>query len=269
MKKKIGGVKRKMENEVWSKKGYYDILHKANLESVHPADVLLKKISKKALSILDLGCGEGSRLDLLRDGSEKRAVGVDISETAIRMAKKNYPGIKFIRADLEKLPLKDNSFDLVYSAYVLEHLSNPEKVIGEAIRVTGIGSTIFFVSPNYGAPNRASPPFSQSRMKKFIYGLISDFYFRSKYLNWGRVEPIANKREYVPDWDTVVEPYIGTLIKFLQSRGMEIVLANSFWKEELPNAKFHQRIFRFLGEKGVSPFGKWGPHMVVVAKKYE
>lgn len=51
----------------------------------------------------------------------------------------------------EKLPFKDNSFDLVVSFYTLEHVQNVGKVILESTRVLKPGGYIFFEVPNYGS----------------------------------------------------------------------------------------------------------------------
>ncbi len=51
----------------------------------------------------------------------------------------------------ESLPFPDNSFDIVYSTNVLEHVTDPAKVISEAIRVTKSGGFIQIVFPSYGS----------------------------------------------------------------------------------------------------------------------
>lgn len=51
----------------------------------------------------------------------------------------------------EDLPFSDNSFDVIYSTNVLEHVQNPQKVMSEAIRVCREGGSIQIVIPNYGS----------------------------------------------------------------------------------------------------------------------
>lgn len=259
-------IKEKLKKEVWRSDIYYQIAKKGSMDMSHPAMIALRKIATRAKKILDLGCGEGTRLHSIV-GNSKSAVGIDISGVAIDLAKKSYPKLKFIKADLEKIPLKDNSFDLVYSAYVLEHLSNPVKVLLEAIRLTEENGYLILIAPNYGAPNRASPPFRGSRIKKFIKGLAEDFR-KNDSITWNNVEPIASKGKYDIDWDTVVEPYIGTLMKFLQKHGLKIVEFSTCWSEELKSANLYQRVSRFLGDKlSIYPFLMWGPHLLVVSRK--
>jgi len=251
--------------QVWEKDEYYELAKKGSLDINHPAMKLLKKLAKPNIKILDLGCGEGTRLNYLCR-NPKNCVGIDISSKAIELARKSYPNISFLNANLEKLPLKNETFDLVYSAFVLEHLEKPEKVIKEAIRVLKKGGHIVLVAPNYGSPNRASPPFKGNRPFKLLEGFFDDFSNRPG-LNWNNVTPIATANKYAMDWDTTVEPYLRTLVSYVKSLGLKIETSSSGWSEEEKGAKIHQKFFRFLGEAGIYPFCYWGPHLLLSASK--
>lgn len=78
--------KRTLKQQVWIKEEYYQIAKEGLRESNHEGMRVLKNYASKVDSILDLGCGEGTRLSLL--SKEIDLTGVDISETAIKMAKK-------------------------------------------------------------------------------------------------------------------------------------------------------------------------------------
>ncbi|MFQ6029898.1 MAG: class I SAM-dependent methyltransferase [Dehalococcoidia bacterium] len=89
--------------------------------------------------VLDAGCGEGALSCLVaRQGIE--VVGADISapnvEAARRLAAERGMGVRFVCADLENLPFGDNSFDIVISSHVLEHLPDLSRGLGELYRVT-------------------------------------------------------------------------------------------------------------------------------------
>ena len=49
----------------------------------------------------------------------------------------------------ESLPFGDESFDVVYSANVLEHTENPEHVLAESLRVLRKGGLLHMEMPNY------------------------------------------------------------------------------------------------------------------------
>ncbi len=85
---------------------------------------------------LDVGCGTGTLVKALRQFGID-AYGVEISPEALDLAD---PSIKtFIRSgDITHLPFEDNSFDLVLTFDVLEHMerSRIQKAIKETIRVS-------------------------------------------------------------------------------------------------------------------------------------
>jgi len=49
----------------------------------------------------------------------------------------------------EALPFADETFDLVYSANVLEHTNDPQQVLAESFRVLRIGGTLHVEVPNF------------------------------------------------------------------------------------------------------------------------
>ena len=69
-------------------------------------------------SILDVGCGDGRFLHLLRE-IPGRKVGIDLSAKAIGFAKAFTPEAEFVVTDVAALP---GTFDLVTAMEVLEHI---------------------------------------------------------------------------------------------------------------------------------------------------
>ena len=114
--------------------------HKTALE-------MIMAISNKEVSVLDLGCGDGLTLSLLK---EKGIIGkgLDISKEGVEKAKmKGFDASVFDFSS--KLPFLDNSFDIVISLDVLEHLYDPKNLLAEASRVSK-GSVIIGV-PNFNS----------------------------------------------------------------------------------------------------------------------
>jgi SAM-dependent methyltransferase len=56
---------------------------------------------------------------------------------------------RVINSGGETLPFPDESFDIVYSANVLEHTENPERVLAESFRVLRPGGVLHMEMPNY------------------------------------------------------------------------------------------------------------------------
>ena len=252
---------------IWKKRDYYDFARKGSLNTRHPSFRLIQKYGGTAKRILDIGCGEGTRLALIKNKSAER-IGVDVSQTAIALAKSKYPKIKFYKVG-ESLPFSNGEFDFVYSAFVLEHVRRPEKFLEEAVRVLANDGALLLVAPNFGSPNRISPNSTENRFVKLLSGIKKDLslLFRAKVdsLGWQKVEPKTDS--YTIDSDTTVEPYLLSLERFLKGKGLKIVKASSLWSQEERLSLF-QSPFRILGTIGLAPFKFWGPHLVVVGKKH-
>jgi ubiquinone/menaquinone biosynthesis C-methylase UbiE len=96
--------------------------------------------------VLEIGIGAGTDfVQWVRAGAE--AYGVDLTEESINHAMLRLRHYGLIPnglqiADAEKLPYKDETFDLVYSWGTLHHTPDTQKAIGETIRVAKKGSRI-------------------------------------------------------------------------------------------------------------------------------
>jgi SAM-dependent methyltransferase len=107
---------------------------------------------------LDIGSGPGSvTASLARAaGPEGLALGVDISEPMLARAVRNEAGpqIGFIRADAQRLPLRDNTVDVVISTAVLQLIPNPAAALAEMARVLKPGGRLAVMVPTVGLAAR-------------------------------------------------------------------------------------------------------------------
>jgi SAM-dependent methyltransferase len=90
-------------------------------------------------TVVDLGCGKGVLAQhLFRDAD--RYVGIDISETAVETAQRNFPGMEFIHGDVQTgEDLADlvssqsaNNFDLFFSSQTLSYMQDWRGIIEQA-----------------------------------------------------------------------------------------------------------------------------------------
>jgi len=99
--------------------------------------------------VLEIGSNTGEFIKLfIQKTHSLNIVGIDINKTAVRFAQKM--GFKVLLGSAEKLPLKNNSIDLVFSQHVFEHLPHPSLAFKELERVLKPGGkAIIITPPNY------------------------------------------------------------------------------------------------------------------------
>ncbi|MGH9517611.1 MAG: class I SAM-dependent methyltransferase [Terriglobales bacterium] len=96
--------------------------------------------------VMDLGCGSGDSVDLFREKIEEvKWVGLDI-ESSPEVMRRTRADAEFRTFDGVQIPYETDSFDLVYSRQVFEHVRRPAELLKEVHRVlrpTGlfVGST--------------------------------------------------------------------------------------------------------------------------------
>jgi SAM-dependent methyltransferase len=98
-------------------------------------------------ALLEVGCGSGGYLDLMRALGWRRVVGVDISEAAIGQARETL-ALEAHRGDVRDLHLEAASFDAVSMSHTLEHVDDPVAVLTEVRRVTRPRGRVAIVVPN-------------------------------------------------------------------------------------------------------------------------
>jgi 2-polyprenyl-6-hydroxyphenyl methylase / 3-demethylubiquinone-9 3-methyltransferase len=109
-------------------------------EHATKAEWVLAKIRQAygghSCKILDVGCGGGFlTLDLARQGHHCTAVDVAAQVFAAGQRRDQTRNINWVVATAEQLPFADRSFDVVCVMDVLEHISDPQRVLTEASRV--------------------------------------------------------------------------------------------------------------------------------------
>ncbi|GBR08125.1 hypothetical protein GLI01_16660 [Gluconacetobacter liquefaciens] len=116
------------------------------------------------IDFLDLGAGDGRSYDVARQAfPDLNWIGVDI-ENSPEVASRSRSDCRFHTFDGVNLPFQDNSFDVVYSRQVFEHVRHPEPLLHEVARVLKPGGV--FV----GSVSQMEPFHSYSLWNFTYYG---------------------------------------------------------------------------------------------------
>src|SRR6267143_1992309 len=113
-------------------------------------EALVRGYVSSETSVLDLGCGRGGVVELFWRGV-KFAAGLDPDIPSL--SEHRAPGMPVLRAVGEHLPFAADSFDLVVSVWVLEHVKEPLQVLREVARVLRVAELRVVPDPTYLALN--------------------------------------------------------------------------------------------------------------------
>ena len=108
---------------------------------------IIADLIEKKTRVLDVGCGDGTLMEFLKNNKEIDIRGIEISKVNVQRCIGK--GLTVIEGDAEKdlSQFPDESFDFVILSQTLQAFLNPEKVISELLRV---GKKAIVTIPNFG-----------------------------------------------------------------------------------------------------------------------
>lgn len=192
--------------------------------------------SETSLNILDVGCGDGVLLYLLKKQIKNinfNMFGIDLSEEAIKTAKHKIPEAQFSVSEVYHINFQENTFDLIISSDVIEHVQYPEKMTAEIKRISKKDALIII-----GTPVRISEkPFDTMHVKEFFqHEFIELFstYFRFielreshkmfSYLKYKKQikYPAVNLNRYLFNVLTILN--LNPFMKFVSSKDLPVYM---------------------------------------------
>lgn len=173
-------------------------------------------------SVLDIGCGIGNSTAVLaKKFPHAEVTGVDNSDDMLATAKKENPGIAFIKLDAEKeLDRIKNRYDVVFSNACIQWIPNHHKLLRELLALLNVGGILAVQIPQ--------------QSKHPVHSIMKSLSKSEKWKNKLRVERVYNnlsENEYydvlseltdnfriwettyfhsMPSYESIVEWYKGT-----------------------------------------------------------
>ena len=110
--------------------------------------IFVRKQFGKFKTILDAGCGACPEYNgIINIYPNIKYTGLDITSNLVEYNMNN--NINCVQGSLNNIPFEDNSFDIVHSRHVIDHMSNIENPLNEMIRVASQKVfNVFFIKLN-------------------------------------------------------------------------------------------------------------------------
>lgn len=156
------------------------------VEHIHRYESISKLVKNKI--VLDAACGEGYGSFKMSKYAEK-VYGIDVSQEAIVNAQKKYKkdNLEFKLANIEKLPFKNNSVDVVVSFETIEHVEEEiqYKFLEEIKRVLKENGILIISTPDKKNYSELENFNNRFHVKEFYYQEFENFlkkFFREIYI---------------------------------------------------------------------------------------
>lgn len=166
----------------------YDELSTFHYEKI--ANILLQEIDCKGKEVVDVGCGTGILSFMVLEKGAKKISCIDISPLMLEKCKKKsidngYPDevISFYEGDIEKLPFRDSSFDIVFCNMVLGMVPNQQEAVSELARILRPCGTLAL---SIHGPDHLVEP-----IEALVKSMNKRYYFTHRFEYWPRDEKKA------------------------------------------------------------------------------
>lgn len=161
---------------------------------------------KEGMRILELGCGTGDmwkeHLDILDEAAE--LILTDFSEGMLKTARETLgerKNITYRVVNIEQIPFKDNSFDIVIANMMLYHVADIEKALSEVKRVLKSQGT--FYCATYG---------EHGNIMEHVAELLKD----------DSLKAVVNKRFTLQNGRSLLEAYFSPVFRLDYEDALEI-----------------------------------------------
>jgi SAM-dependent methyltransferase len=217
-------------------------------------NLVREHVALDAKRILDVACGIGTYTRKFRLFSNE-VYGVDVDWEKLAEASPQLPNV--VAAPAEALPYPDGYFDVVFLHEVIEHFSDDQAAIAEAVRVLAPGGSVVIFAPNRLYPFETHGIYLG---KRYIFRLIP-------FVNY---LPDGARKIFCPH----VRAYSRSAIRRLFDNLPVDIVAHTYVYPGFDNIAARHKLFGtalrqvlyFLEE---TPFRSFGLSHFVVAKKKE
>jgi 2-polyprenyl-3-methyl-5-hydroxy-6-metoxy-1,4-benzoquinol methylase len=194
---------------------------------------------------LDIGCGIGPLRKWL-DAERFRIVGLEISEEAAALARKNYDACEVVDCEAP-WPFAPGSFDFIHAGAILEHVYDWHTPLNQANRVLSDDGLLLVSVPNlcYWKGLRRMLQFKQPHWlvsMKHVHGYTIRFLRQLVELHGFEVISVEADRvnlPLLPNWPWVLRRFaaIGSVLILWARVGRRVRIEDKCYSAKFPNCK--------------------------------
>jgi len=180
---------------------WHDVSIKSALRYYNKLISIVPYFNDLGYSVFEFGTSLGYFLNLMKEKGWKVG-GIEISKRAVDYAKEKF-GINIYNEDIENFKI-DNTYDLVATFEVIEHLVDVDKFIKKVYNMLNENGIFVFCTPNLNAPstlfNNESEAYHCGHMILFNYNTIK------KLLNDNNLNVIGVSQEsnHFESWESMM-----------------------------------------------------------------
>ena len=183
---------------------------------------LLRKVAGTSNDILLFACSgtgmmEASLANVLAPGDKALVVALDLSTGMLREARRQqrlFRRFKRVAADAAKLPLRNDSVDLVFSNLMLQWCNDPDAIFRETRRVLRQGGLLTFASLGPDSLRELRAAWSQIDRGTHVHRFIDMHDLGDALVRTGFAEPVMDTERL-----TITYSSVGRLLKELRLTG--------------------------------------------------
>jgi SAM-dependent methyltransferase len=214
--------------------------------------------------VLDAGCGTGRYAAAWHNlFPSARIIGVDINDAILENGLVDAGSLSPVNGNLEALPFRSGSFDVVMSRGVIQHTANPRQALLELLRVCKAGGICYFYTYRHGWYDVVLGVF-----RRIAKGLGASFCSRTIYAvcRWLRLDPRVSTmildELFVPIRHSFSEK---TIAEWLHSSGIPLssvqpVLHAQFANIRLPVDRRTRWLYRLAPKIGLITLAVYTDH---------
>jgi ubiquinone/menaquinone biosynthesis C-methylase UbiE len=182
--------------------------------------------------VVDLGCGSGLFCRWAHEAGAREVLGLDISDKMLAAARAStsMAGISYLKSDLDDIQLPKSSFELAFSAVVLQYVTNLETLFATVYEALVPGGHLIFSAehPIFTAPSK--PRWIKNEGGRSVWQLDSYLDEGARVTFWKEMRIIKQHRT------------VATYVNLLLHAGFSIVKLEEWGPSVEQIAKFQQRV---------------------------